>query len=158
MGEVFGQQHEEVDDGEKDVQRLAQQGARDADGGGGKAHRGVERSEFVLLEPHRGDAEGQVQAAGTPHQGAFTHVCRALAVCLKAHLCTAPLQILEEIFEMETTIGLLKRAIEERAPYMKVAQTRVEARLRRPNMENTRDHAQNKYVSGGRMVDCCMLQ
>ncbi|ESN91809.1 hypothetical protein HELRODRAFT_70335 [Helobdella robusta] len=61
---------------------------------------------------------------------------------IQAHLS----KILEEIFNTETSIELLKKSIEEKAPYMKVAQTRLEARNHRPNMENTRDHVHNKLV------------
>lgn len=60
----------------------------------------------------------------------------------QAHLA----KVLEEIFEVEKTIELVKQCIEEKAPYMKVAQTRLEARTHRPNMESTRDHVQNRLA------------
>lgn len=55
-----------------------------------------------------------------------------------------PFQTLQEIFQTENTIMLLERAIMAKECPLKVAQTRLEARTRRPNMELCRDVPQFK--------------
>ncbi|XP_039223971.1 tektin-5 isoform X4 [Crotalus tigris] len=54
---------------------------------------------------------------------------------------------LQEIFQTENTIMLLERAIMAKECPLKVAQTRLEARTRRPNMELCRDVPQFKLVN-----------
>jgi len=51
-------------------------------------------------------------------------------------------QTLKEIFDTEQTIGDIKRSIVEKEVYMKVAQTRLDERTRRPNVELCRDPPQ----------------
>lgn len=52
------------------------------------------------------------------------------------------LQTLQEIFETEMTIEALRKAIKDKGCSLKVAQTRLDERLRRPNIELCRDSAQ----------------
>lgn len=51
-------------------------------------------------------------------------------------------QILQEIFQAENTIMLLERAIVAKECPLKVAQTRLACRTRRPNVELCRDVSQ----------------
>ena len=53
-------------------------------------------------------------------------------------------QTLQEIFQTEDTIMLLERSIMAKECPLKVAQTRLECRTRRPNVELCRDPAQFK--------------
>ncbi|KAK3748289.1 hypothetical protein RRG08_039541 [Elysia crispata] len=53
---------------------------------------------------------------------------------------------LQEIYDMEKNIELLKKAIQEKERAMQVAQTRLDTRLRRPNVELCRDAAHNQLV------------
>lgn len=51
-------------------------------------------------------------------------------------------QTLQEIFQTEMTIESIKKAIEDKCSFLKVAQTRLDERTRRPNIELCRDTAQ----------------
>lgn len=51
-------------------------------------------------------------------------------------------QTLQEIFQTEMTIESIKKAIVEKSAFLKVAQTRLDERTRRPNIELCRDMAQ----------------
>ena len=51
-------------------------------------------------------------------------------------------QTLQEIFQTEMTIESIKKAIMEKSAFLKVAQTRLDERTRRPNIELCRDMAQ----------------
>lgn len=51
-------------------------------------------------------------------------------------------QTLQEIFQTEMTIESIKKAIVEKSAFLKVAQTRLDERTRRPNIELCRDTAQ----------------
>lgn len=53
-------------------------------------------------------------------------------------------QTLQEIFQAENTITLLERSIMAKECPLKVAQTRLECRSRRPNVELCRDTPQFK--------------
>lgn len=55
-------------------------------------------------------------------------------------------QVLQEIFDMEKNIELLKKAIQDKQAPMQVAQTRLDTRIRRPNVELCRDPVQHRYV------------
>lgn len=55
------------------------------------------------------------------------------------------LQILQEIYDMERNISFLKHCIAEKEAPMQVAQTRLETRTRRPNIELCRDPAQHRW-------------
>lgn len=55
-------------------------------------------------------------------------------------------QVLQEIFDMEKNIELLKKAIQDKQAPMQVAQTRLDTRTRRPNVELCRDPVQHRYV------------
>jgi len=61
---------------------------------------------------------------------------------LQTHLS----QVLQEIFDMEKNIELLKKTIEDKEAPMQVAQTRLATRTRRPNMELCRDPVQHRLV------------
>lgn len=54
---------------------------------------------------------------------------------------------LQEIFNMEKSIEMLKKAIADKEAPLQVAQTRLETRIRRPNVELCRDPAQHRLVS-----------
>ncbi|PAA89202.1 hypothetical protein BOX15_Mlig003606g3 [Macrostomum lignano] len=56
-------------------------------------------------------------------------------------------KVLQEVFDMEKNIEFLKKSIKDKeAPYQ-VAQTRLETRIHRPNVELCRDPAQHRLVS-----------
>jgi len=55
------------------------------------------------------------------------------------------MQVLQEIFDMDKNIELLKKSIQEKEAAMMVSQTRLETRTRRPNMEACRDPPQHRY-------------
>lgn len=56
-------------------------------------------------------------------------------------------QVLQEIFDMEKNIELLKKCIQDKESPMQVAQTRLSTRTRRPNIELCRDSVQHRYVA-----------
>nr|XP_004663165.1 tektin-3 [Jaculus jaculus] len=60
---------------------------------------------------------------------------------------------LQEIFQTETTIESIKKAIKEKSAFLKVAQTRLDERTRRPNIELCRDMAQLRLVNEVYEVD-----
>lgn len=55
-----------------------------------------------------------------------------------------PFQIQQEIFDVEKTLELLNKAIEDKLQPMKVAHTRLQARTNRPHLEKCRDEAQHR--------------
>ncbi|XP_064597816.1 tektin-3-like [Liolophura sinensis] len=55
-------------------------------------------------------------------------------------------KVLQEIFDMEKNIELLKKSIQDKEAPMQVAQTRLDTRLRRPNVELCRDPVQHRLV------------
>lgn len=61
------------------------------------------------------------------------------------HPSRVPPQTLQEIFQTEMLIESLKRAIREKESPLKVAQTRLEERTRRPNVELCRDNPHHRY-------------
>lgn len=61
---------------------------------------------------------------------------------LQTHLS----QVLQEIFDMEKNIELLKKCIQDKEAPMQVAQTRLATRTRRPNVESCRDPVQHRLV------------
>ncbi|KAL8625268.1 hypothetical protein ACOMHN_030026 [Nucella lapillus] len=61
---------------------------------------------------------------------------------LQTHLA----KVLQEIFDMEKNIELLKRCIQDKQAPMMVAHTRLDIRLRRPNIELCRDAVQHRLV------------
>ncbi|XP_067673209.1 tektin-3-like isoform X2 [Haliotis asinina] len=62
---------------------------------------------------------------------------------LQTHLS----KVLQEIFDMEKNIELLKKAIQDKEAPMQVAHTRLDTRIRRPNVELCRDPVQHRLVS-----------
>lgn len=54
---------------------------------------------------------------------------------------------LQEIFQAEMTIEAIRKAIRDKGPAMKVAHTRLDERIRRPNVELCRDSAQIRLVN-----------
>lgn len=56
------------------------------------------------------------------------------------------LKVLQEIFDMEKNIELLKKAIQDKEAPMQVAHTRLDTRIRRPNVELCRDPVQHRSV------------
>jgi tektin-3 len=61
---------------------------------------------------------------------------------LQTHLS----KVLQEIFDMEKNVELLKKCIQDKEAPMMVAQTRLSIRLHRPNMEACRDNVQHRLV------------
>ncbi|CAH1794446.1 unnamed protein product [Owenia fusiformis] len=62
---------------------------------------------------------------------------------LQTHLS----KTLQEIFDMEKNIELLKKSIQDKEAPMQVAQTRLDTRTHRPNVESCRDPVQHRLVS-----------
>nr|XP_033817167.1 tektin-3 [Geotrypetes seraphini]XP_033817168.1 tektin-3 [Geotrypetes seraphini] len=60
---------------------------------------------------------------------------------------------LQEIFQTEITIESLKKSIKDASAPMKVAQTRLDERTRRPNVELCRDSAQLRLVNEVHEID-----
>lgn len=56
--------------------------------------------------------------------------------------CFSLPQTLQEIFQTEMAIESIRKAIKEKSAFLKVAQTRMDERTRRPNIELCRDIAQ----------------
>lgn len=67
------------------------------------------------------------------------------AVINTLHPSAPPPQTLQEIFQTEMVIESLKKAIREKECPLKVAQTRLEERTRRPNVELCRDNPHHRY-------------
>jgi len=61
---------------------------------------------------------------------------------LQTHLS----KVLQEIFDMEKNIELLKKSIQDKQAPMQVAHTRLDVRTRRPNVELCRDPVQHRLV------------
>lgn len=55
-------------------------------------------------------------------------------------------KLLQEIFEQEKILQFLKKCIADKEAYLKVAQSRLEIRLHRDNMERCRDQAQTRLL------------
>ena len=53
---------------------------------------------------------------------------------------------MQEIFDMEKNIELLKKCIGDKEAPMQVAQTRLATRTRRPNVESCRDPVQHRLA------------
>lgn len=62
---------------------------------------------------------------------------------LQTHLS----KTLQEIFDMEKNIELLKKSIQDKEAPMQVAQTRLDTRTHRPNVESCRDPVQHRLFS-----------
>jgi len=56
-------------------------------------------------------------------------------------------KVQQEIYDMEKHFDIIKKSIEDKAPTIKVAQTRLERRTHRPDIELCRDEAQFRLVS-----------
>ncbi|XP_054608972.1 tektin-3 [Dunckerocampus dactyliophorus] len=68
---------------------------------------------------------------------------------LQAHLA----KTLQEIFQTEMLIESLKKALRDKERPLKVAQTRLEERTRRPNVELCRDNPHHRLVSEVREIE-----
>lgn len=68
---------------------------------------------------------------------------------LQCHLA----KTLQEIFQTEMTIESIKKAIKDKQAPMRVAQTRLDERTRRPNVELCRDPAQLRLVNEVHEID-----
>lgn len=53
----------------------------------------------------------------------------------------------QEIFEIEKNLELMSKAIADKSYVIKVAHTRLEARMHRPEIELCRDYAHMRFVS-----------
>ncbi|XP_061233117.1 tektin-3 [Neopsephotus bourkii] len=65
----------------------------------------------------------------------------------KSKIQTHLAKTLKEIFELEMNIAAIRKAIRDKGAQLKVAQTRLDERTRRPNMELCRDLPQLRLVS-----------
>ncbi|XP_009878326.1 PREDICTED: tektin-3, partial [Charadrius vociferus] len=65
----------------------------------------------------------------------------------KSRLQTHLAKTLREIFKLETNLEALRKAIRDQGPPLKVAQTRLDERTRRPHVELCRDTAQLRLVN-----------
>ena len=54
-------------------------------------------------------------------------------------------KVLQEIFDVEQNIEFLKKTIADKEAFLQVAQTRLETRTRRPNVEACRDPAMHRF-------------
>ncbi|NXH12897.1 TEKT3 protein, partial [Bucco capensis] len=71
----------------------------------------------------------------------------------KSKLQTHLAKTLQEIFQVEMNIEAIRKAIRDKAPPLKVAQTRLDARTQRPNVELCRDPAQLRLVNEVHEID-----
>ncbi|CAF0722267.1 unnamed protein product [Didymodactylos carnosus] len=55
-------------------------------------------------------------------------------------------KVLQEIFDVEQNIEFLKKTIADKEAFLQVAQTRLETRTRRPNVESCRDPAMHRLI------------
>lgn len=55
-------------------------------------------------------------------------------------------KVLQEVFDMEKNIELIKKCVQDKEAPMQVAQTRLATRTRRPNVEGCRDPVQHRLV------------
>jgi len=53
----------------------------------------------------------------------------------------------QEIFGVEKNLELMRKAIADKSYATKVAHTRMEARMHRPDMELCRDYAYERYIT-----------
>jgi tektin-3 len=53
---------------------------------------------------------------------------------------------LQEIFDLEKSIEFIKKTILDKEAYLRLAQTRLETRTRRPGVELTRDQAMHRLI------------
>uniref|UniRef100_A0A8B9BIQ4 Tektin n=1 Tax=Anser brachyrhynchus TaxID=132585 RepID=A0A8B9BIQ4_9AVES len=65
----------------------------------------------------------------------------------KSKIQTHLAKTLQEIFQIEMSIEAIRKAIRDKVPPLKVAQTRLDERTRRPNVELCRDSAQLRLVN-----------
>ncbi|XP_027466091.1 tektin-5 isoform X2 [Zalophus californianus] len=99
------------------------------------------------------EAENLFEALSDQMWKQFTHTNLAFSARIsevtdaKNKLQTQLAKTLQEIFQAENTIMLLERSIMAKECPLKVAQTRLECRTRRPNVELCRDIPQFKLVN-----------
>jgi tektin-3 len=53
---------------------------------------------------------------------------------------------MQEIFDLEKGVEFIKKAILDKEAYLRLAQSRLETRTRRPGIELTRDQAMHRYA------------
>ncbi|KAM6050221.1 tektin-3 isoform 1-T3 [Theristicus caerulescens] len=71
----------------------------------------------------------------------------------KSKIQTHLAKTLQEIFQIEMNIEAIRKAIRDKGPPLKVAQTRLDERTRRPNVELCRDTAQLRLVNEVHEID-----
>ncbi|OXB81186.1 UNVERIFIED_CONTAM: hypothetical protein H355_005116 [Colinus virginianus] len=77
---------------------------------------------------------------------AFTNRIAEMADA-KSKIQTHLAKTLQEIFQIEMSIENIRKAIRDKVPPLKVAQTRLDERTRRPNVELCRDSAQLRLIN-----------
>ncbi|NWW53590.1 TEKT3 protein, partial [Pedionomus torquatus] len=71
----------------------------------------------------------------------------------KSKIQTHLAKTLQEIFQVEMNVEAIQKAMRDHGPSFKVAQTRLDERTRRPNMELCRDTAQFRLVNEVHEID-----
>lgn len=103
----------------------------------------MEQHERRLHAPRRRDHRDQEQVAAASVQGDPAR--RPSRSGLEATFHSEPrFQVQQEIFDVEKTLELLNKAIEDKLQPIKVAHTRLQARTNRPHLEKCRDQAQDR--------------
>lgn len=67
-------------------------------------------------------------------------------ISFKLNVIHEILQVQQEIFDVEKNLELLRKSIADKSYATKVAHTRMEARMHRPDMELCRDYAYARCV------------
>lgn len=95
-----------------------------------------------VLDSTRNDMKRQCQVVNAAFNKRIQEQTEAKET-LEDHLS----RVFAEIREMESNIAALEEAIAAKAPPMKVAQTRLETRAQRPNVELVRDPVQYRLIN-----------
>ncbi|TSL04179.1 Tektin-3 [Bagarius yarrelli] len=96
----------------------------------------------VLLHTTSNEMWNQFNSVNIAFTGRISEMADTKNI-LQAHLA----KTLQEIYQTEVLIETLKKAIRDKESPLKVAQTRLEERTRRPNVELCRDNPHHRLVS-----------
>ncbi|KAA8581336.1 hypothetical protein FQN60_002917 [Etheostoma spectabile] len=102
----------------------------------------------ILLNTTSNDMWNQFNNANVAFTNRISEIADAKN-SLQTHLA----KTLQEIFQTEMLIESLKKAIRDKECPLKVAQTRLEERTRRPNIELCRDNPHHRLVSEVREIE-----
>jgi len=110
------------------------------------------QSERAASKDNRNRIEQLLNKCATAMTNQWTSVNNAFTDRIKEYmdakhkLQTHLSRVLQEIFDMEKNIELLKKTIQVKEAPMQAAQTRLSTRTRRPNVEGCRDPVQHRLV------------